>query len=215
MRLVLLGAPGSGKGTQAKLLQSRLGIAHISTGDLLRAAVAAATPLGVQVKAIMDAGELVSDDLVLALLKERLAEPDCSKGFILDGYPRNTAQADALERILHSLDLQLDAVALITVDEDLLLKRLTGRVSCSGCGAVFNRYTNPPRIVDICDACGEPLHHRSDDNEDTVRKRLMVYAQQTAPLVEYYTQRGVLKRIDGDGELKDVQQRLVTAVGAA
>jgi len=213
MRIVLLGAPGSGKGTQAKLLQSSHGIAHISTGDLLRAAVAAKTPLGVQAKAVMDAGELVSDDLVLALLQERLAQADCERGFILDGYPRNTAQAEALAKLLQRLGLALDGVVLIEVDETLLLQRLTGRLSCAGCGAVYNRYTNPPRRAEVCDACQGRLSHRSDDNEDTVRKRLVVYLQQTAPLVAHYAATGLLRRISGDGELEVVEQRLADAMG--
>jgi len=161
MRIVLLGAPGSGKGTQAKLISEKYRIPHVSTGDLLRAALAAGTPLGLQAKAAMDAGQLVSDDLVLAIIRERLKNPDAKKGFILDGFPRNIPQANALDSMLRNIAQPLDAAILMEVDFDILMQRLTGRRTCENCGAAYNVYTNPPRLEDQCDRCGGPLHHRA------------------------------------------------------
>ncbi len=206
MRIVLLGAPGSGKGTQAKLIVEKYGIPQISTGDLLRAAVAAGTELGKRAKAAMEAGELVSDDIVLGMIRERLAEPDTEKGFILDGFPRNLAQAEALDRLLDELGKPLQAALLIDVPFDALLKRLTGRLTCEKCGAVYNIYTNPPKQDGICDKCGGKLIHRADDNEETIRNRLQVYEQQTAPLIDYYERQGKLHRIDGEGEIDAIFQ---------
>lgn len=204
MRIILLGAPGSGKGTQAKLMVEHYGIPQISTGDLLRAAVAAKSELGLQAKAAMDAGELVSDEIVLGMIKERLAEDDTQQGFILDGFPRNLAQADSLDAVLSELDKPLDAALYVNVNFDILMKRLTGRISCPSCGAVFNVYTNPPQKEGICDACGGDLAQRKDDNEDTIRNRLTVYENETAPLVEHYKAQEKLFTVVGEGEISSI-----------
>lgn len=212
MRLVLLGAPGSGKGTQAKRLVERYGIPQISTGDLLREAVAAGTELGRAAKQFMDAGQLVPDEVVLGMIRERLGQPDTAKGFILDGFPRNVSQAEALDRMLEEMKQPLDLAILIDVDYDVLMQRLTGRLTCENCGAVFNIYTNPPRQDRICDFCGGKLHHRADDNEETISNRLRVYDQQTRPVIAYYEMEGKLARIDGEGEIDAIFQRIVDAI---
>ena len=212
MRVVLLGAPGSGKGTQAQRLQSEFGILQVSTGDLLRKAVADATPLGLQAKASMDAGELVSDDLVLQMIRMRLAEPDAANGFILDGYPRNEAQADALAVVLEEIGQPLDWAVLMDVDFDVLLKRLTGRRTCSLAGRVLNVYFSPQSELDACTQAGGELMRRDDDNEDTIRNRLNVYSSQTAPLIEHYGQRQQLKVVAADAEIDQVYERFKGAL---
>lgn len=212
MKLVLLGAPGSGKGTQAKLLVDKLNIPQISTGDLLRAAVEAQTPLGRQAKAIMDAGQLVPNDLVLGLIRERLNSPDCRNGFILDGFPRNLEQAEELDRLLDSLSMPIQKSILIDVDFDILMQRLTGRLTCEDCGAVYNIFTNPPTMEDECDKCGGNLHHRSDDNEETIGKRLRVYETQTQPVADYYRKQGKLSVIEGKGDIKDIFDDMLAAL---
>lgn len=204
MRIVLLGAPGSGKGTQSKLIMERYKVPQISTGDLLRAAVSAGTPLGQQAKAAMDAGELVTDDVVLGMIRERLAMPDTQRGYILDGFPRNLNQAGSLDEMLTDLGQPLDAAVLIHVDFESLMQRLTGRLTCASCGAVFNSYTHPPRQEGICDLCGGELKHRSDDNEETIGSRLKVYQAQTEPLVEHYGDKGLLHTVKGEGEIEDI-----------
>jgi adenylate kinase len=204
MRIVLLGAPGSGKGTQAKFMVEKYGIPQISTGDLLRAAVANGTEYGKQAKAVMDKGELVSDEIVLGIIKERLQDDDAKAGFILDGFPRNIAQAESLEILLAEIEQPIDSALLIDVDFDVLMKRLTGRLSCQSCGAVFNRYTSPPQKENTCDACGSELYHRADDNEETIGKRLKVYEENTAPLIDYYAERNKLRRINGMGEMQSI-----------
>lgn len=209
MRIVLLGAPGSGKGTQAKFLIEKYGIPQISTGDLLRAAVANGTEYGKQAKAVMDKGELVSDDIVLGIIKERLQDDDAKAGFILDGFPRNIAQAESLETLLAEIEQPLDTALLIDVDFDVLMKRLTGRLSCPSCGAVFNRYTSPPSKENICDVCGGELYHRDDDNEETIGKRLNVYEESTAPLVDFYAGHSKLRRINGMGEPQEITRAIV------
>jgi adenylate kinase len=208
MRLVLLGAPGSGKGTQAKSLVERYKIPQISTGDLLRNAVSAGSELGVQAKAYMDAGQLVPDSLVLSMIRERLAQPDAGMGFILDGFPRNQAQAEALDTLLEEMKQPLDLALLIDVDYDVLMQRLTGRLTCESCGAVFNIYTNPPSLDGECDVCGGDLHHRADDNEETIGNRLRVYDAQTRPLIEYYGTTSRLETINGEGDIKDIFQQM-------
>jgi adenylate kinase len=213
MRIVMLGAPGSGKGTQAKRLQRERGWPQVSTGDLLRQAVADETPLGRRAKAAMDAGELVSDDIVLGMIKERIAKPDASGGFVLDGYPRNRSQAEDLERVLGELGASLDAAALMNVDFDILMKRLTGRRTCSKTGKLLNVYFSAKAELDACLSAGGELLRRDDDNEDTIRNRLEVYRKQTAPLIDYYDERGLLRRIDAEGEMSDVYARLVGALG--
>jgi adenylate kinase len=215
MRIVLLGAPGSGKGTQAKLLIERYHIPQISTGDLLRAAVAAGTPTGKKAKAAMDAGKLVSDQIVLALIRERLRKADTKPGFILDGFPRNIPQADALDKLLRSLKKPIDLAVLIDVDFDILLKRLTGRRSCPACGAVFNVHLSPPKVAGRCDACGAQLVHRADDNEATITSRLEVFASQTRPLVDFYKAQGKLRSVKGTGDIGAIFKRMVAALEEA
>ena len=198
MNLVLLGAPGSGKGTQAQKLVADYGFAHISTGDLLRAAVKAGTPLGVEAKGYMDAGQLVPDELVLALLKERLASDDASKGFILDGYPRNTAQAETLDSELAAMSMSLDAALLIDVKPEVIVNRLSSRRTCRACG-----YTATAG-VETCPRCGGEMYQRDDDKPETISKRLDTYASQTAPLIDYFKGQGILKEVDGDRPVDDV-----------
>jgi adenylate kinase len=214
MRIVLLGAPGSGKGTQSQQLARKHGAPQVSSGDLLRDAVARRTPLGLQAKAAMDAGALVSDELVLALIRERLSRPDALRGFILDGFPRNIAQAEALAAMLEKLGQPVDAVVLMDIDSQVLLRRLTGRRSCSRCGRLFNIYTSPPTASTPCvDGTGEhDLVQRPDDNEDTIRKRLEVYAAQTQPLIEHYRSAGLLRTVDAEGDVDEVFARLEQAV---
>ncbi len=210
MRIVLLGAPGSGKGTQGKKLSERYGIPQISTGDLLRAAVAAGTPLGKQAKAVMEAGQLVSDDIVMELIRERLREPDTEPGFILDGFPRNLAQAEALDAMLAEIDKPLQVALHIDVDFDTLIQRLTGRRTCESCGQMYNIYFSPPKVDGVCDKCGGRLIQRADDNEETIRKRLEVYRSQTMPLIEYYRKQGKLRTVKGDGSIDDIFEKIVS-----
>jgi adenylate kinase len=212
MRIVLLGAPGSGKGTQAKLLVERLGVPQISTGDLLRAAVAAQSPLGLKAKAAMDAGELVSDDIVLGMIRERIAQADAKAGFILDGFPRNSAQATALDTLLAELNQDIDRAIHIQVPFDELLKRLTGRRTCTQCGALYNVYFSPPKQDGICDRCGGALMQRDDDNEQTISRRLRVYEDQTQPLIEYYERQGKLATVSGSGEVTEILRRIIEAL---
>jgi adenylate kinase len=204
MRLVLLGAPGSGKGTQAQRLRDQKGIPQVSSGDLLREAVATGTELGMRAKAAMDAGALVSDDIVLGLIRERVSRPDAADGFILDGYPRNVAQAGALDALLTEIDKPIDRVILMNVDARSLLLRLTGRRTCPVCGKVFNVYTSPSAKGERCD---NPVHvggevpqltQRADDREDVIQNRLKVYSEQTSPLIEHYRQRGLLRVVNAD-----------------
>ena len=218
MRIVLLGAPGSGKGTQSQRLVERLGIPQISTGDLLRAAVANGTELGVKAKEAMDAGRLVDDDIVLGMIRERLGEPDAQPGFILDGFPRNIVQAEALDSLLEELGKPLDSVVQMDVDYGELARRIAGRRSCSNCGRVFNLLTCPPGQAEkeTCPKTGgaHQLFQRPDDNEATVAERLKVYDEKTKPLIEFYREHGILKSIDAEGELDEVTQRLEKALGA-
>ena len=204
MRIVLLGAPGSGKGTQAKLLLEKYKIPQVSTGDLLRAAVSQGTELGKKAKAVMDRGELVPDDIVLGMIQERLAAPDARTGFILDGFPRNIPQAQALDALLARLAQPLQLSLLIDVDQEVLLKRLTGRRTCVACGQMYNVYFSPPEIAGKCDKCGSPLQQRSDDNESTIRNRLQIYEAQTAPLVAYYKAQGKLRTVRGVGSINEI-----------
>jgi adenylate kinase len=213
MRIVMLGAPGSGKGTQAQRIQKDHGLPQVSTGDLLRRAVADKTPLGLKAKKAMDAGDLVSDDIVLGMIKERIAQPDAQRGFVLDGFPRNTSQALSLDALLAELTLTLDRVVLMDVDFDILMKRLTGRRTCSTTGAVLNIYFSPPAELEACRKSGGELVQRDDDNEATIRNRLQVYEHQTAPLVDYYTKKGLLTTVDATGEVDAVYARLMSALG--
>ncbi len=212
MRIVLIGAPGSGKGTQAKKLVVKYKIPQISTGDLLRAAVAARTPLGLQAKAAMDAGQLVSDQVVLGMIEERLNDDDTQEGFILDGFPRNLPQAAALDTILNRMGRPLQSAILINVDFDLLIQRISGRRTCRLCGQMYNIYTSPPKMDGHCDLCGGTLHHRADDNEETIGNRLRVFEMQTEPMVKHYQIQGKLTSVDGSGEIDRIFVRLCKAI---
>jgi adenylate kinase len=216
MRIVLLGAPGSGKGTQAKLLVDKYKIPHISTGDILRAAVSAGSDLGKKAKAVMDAGQLVSDEIVLGLIQERMGQADAKNGFIMDGFPRNIPQAQALDAMLARLGRPLQLAVLVDVANDVLLKRITGRRTCasSKCGATYNIYFSPSKVAGKCDKCGSTLQHRSDDNEATVRNRLQVYQQQTQPLVAYYRAQGKLRTVKGVGSINEIFKSLSDIVEA-
>ena len=214
MRIVFLGAPGSGKGTQAQLLLADAGIIQVSTGDLLREAVKAGTALGRRAKAAMDAGELVSDDIVLGIIRERLSQPDAAAGFVLDGFPRNLAQAEALKSVLAGIGKPLDAVVLIDVPFDILMKRLTGRRTCSKTGKVLNVYFSPRAELDAVTAAGGELVQRADDNEETIGNRLRVYRTQTEPLVQYYREQGLLREVAGEGTTAEVYARLRAALAA-
>ena len=216
MRIVLLGAPGSGKGTQSQRLIERHGIPQISTGDLLRAAVANGTPLGLEAKKAMDRGLLVADEIVLGMFRERLAEPDAQRGFILDGFPRNLAQANALDEMLRELGKPLDAVVLMDVDRAELVLRISGRRTCADCGRVFNLFTSPSAQAqsEPCPKTGAPhrLTQRPDDNEATVAERLRVYDEKTKPLSEYYRKQGLLRTIQAQGDVDEITQRLEAAL---
>jgi len=213
MRLVLLGAPGAGKGTQAKILVEKYGIPQISTGDLLRAAVAAGTALGKEAKSYMDKGELVPDSVVLGMVEERLKQDDCKKGYILDGFPRNTKQAEALDKMLSPLNMSLTAALNVDVPFDDLMKRLTGRRTCKACGQMYNVYFNAPKKEGVCDKCGGELFQRDDDKEETIKKRLEVYNAQTAPLIDYYSKKGILKSVAGTGSIDDIFKKVCGALG--
>jgi len=210
MRIVLLGAPGSGKGTQAQRLQAKYGVPQVSSGDLLRDAVARGTELGKQAKAVMDAGQLVSDDIVLGLIRERLGRPDAANGFILDGFPRNIQQAEALNTLLADLGQPLDAVLLMEVRNETLMKRLAGRRICQKCGTVYNIHTLPDGVT-TCAKDGNELYQRPDDKEEVIGKRLEVYDQQTKPLIEHYSNIGLLRAVAGEGELDEVSERMEAA----
>ncbi|MBA3060463.1 MAG: adenylate kinase [Nitrospirae bacterium] len=204
MRLVLLGAPGAGKGTQAKMLIEKYKIPQISTGDILRKAVADGTPLGKEAKVIMDKGELVPDKIVLGLVEERVKQNDCKKGFILDGFPRNTVQAEALDKMLNAMGLPIDSALSVDVPKDDLMKRLTGRRTCKNCQQMYNVYYSTPKKDGVCDKCGGELFQRGDDKEDTIKKRLDVYDAQTAPLIDYYNKKGILKSVMGVGNIDEI-----------
>jgi adenylate kinase len=217
MRIVLLGAPGSGKGTQSQLLVKANGIPQISTGDLLRDAVAKRTELGLTAKSAMDAGKLVDDATVLGMIRERLTRPDAAKGFILDGFPRNIPQAEALSKMLAEMGTPLEAVVLLNLDLAILFKRLSGRRICESCGRVFNIYTAPAGALAHCDQCGEKhrLIQRPDDKEEVIGKRLDVYEAQTKPLISYYTAAGLLRVVDADADVNTVFKNIQKTIGAA
>ncbi len=208
MRTVLLGAPGSGKGTQGVVLSKKFNIPQISTGDLLRAAVKAGTELGKKAKSAMDAGALVSDDIVIGLIRERLSEADAQNGYILDGFPRNIPQAEALDEMLQQLGQPLQGVVLLDVPFDELMQRLTGRRTCKDCGAIYNIYLSPPKTEGHCDRCGGELFQREDDNEETIANRLKVYEEQTAPLVGYYQKQDKLHAIPGTGDIDEITNKV-------
>ncbi len=208
MRIVLLGAPGAGKGTQAKKLIEKYKIPQISTGDILRKAVSDGTPLGKEAKSYMDKGELVPDKVVIGLIEDRLKQDDTRKGYILDGFPRNTAQAETLDRMLNYLGIPLDLVLSVDVPKEDLLKRLAGRRTCKNCQQMYNVYYSPSKKDGVCDKCGCELSQRDDDKEETIRKRLDVYDAQTSPLIDYYKKEGILKSVMGVGSIDEIFNRV-------
>lgn len=205
MNIILLGPPGGGKGTQARFITEKFGIPQISTGDMLRDAVTNKTDLGLKAKEYMDAGKLVPDDLVIQIVEERLKRDDCKDGFILDGFPRTLLQAEALDKILIRMSKKIDYVINIDVPAEDIVKRLTSRRICKKCGNIYNLLSNPPKIDGKCDICGGELYQREDDKEETVRRRLQVYKEDTEPLIMYYKSKGVLKTIDGRKDIDDVK----------
>jgi adenylate kinase len=203
---MLFGAPGAGKGTQAKYLIEKFNIPQISTGDMLRAAITNGTAMGMEAKSYMDAGKLVPDSTIIGIIKERLGQADCKKGFILDGFPRTLAQAEALEELMKNMGISLDKVISLNVPDELIVGRITGRRVCSKCGASFHVEFNPSKVADICDYCGGELIIRKDDNAETVKSRLEAYHAQTAPLIAYYTDMGVMVELDGTKDVNEVTQ---------
>ena len=208
MNLIFLGPPGAGKGTQACLLSEALHVPQISTGDILRNAVRAGTPMGVRAKSFMDSGSLVPDEVVVGIVEERLQATDCSSGFILDGFPRTVAQADSLDSMLARLGKQIEHVLSLTVEDDELLTRISGRRMCENCGKGYHVIYDPPRASGICDLCGSALYQRDDDKVETMRKRLNEYYQKTAPLINYYSEKMILRPISGIGAIEDIQNRI-------
>jgi len=209
MILILLGAPGAGKGTQAQRLQDKYGIVQLSTGDMLRAAVAEGTEIGLKAKSVMERGELVSDDIMTGIISDRLDQPDCAKGAILDGFPRTEAQAEALDSMLADKNLSLDAVIEMKTDDDVLVERVTGRYTCAKCGAGYHDKFLKPAKEGVCDKCGgEEFTRRSDDTADTVKSRLQSFHNQTAPLLPYYKEKGILKQVDGMANIDEVTRQI-------
>ncbi|RKX63862.1 MAG: adenylate kinase [Thermodesulfobacteriota bacterium] len=209
MNIIFLGPPGAGKGTQAKVLVEKYGIPQISTGDMLREHVAKGTELGLKAKEYMEKGQLVPDEIILSMVKERLSQDDAQKGFILDGFPRTVAQAEALDKILEEMGKKIEYVLALIVPDEELVTRLTGRRTCKNCGMMYHIKFKPPKVEGKCDACGGELYQRPDDNEETVRNRLKVYHEQTAPLIEYYRKKGVLFEVDGNKSIEEITQQLI------
>jgi adenylate kinase len=212
MNMIFLGPPGAGKGTQAKMLSAALKIPQISTGDILRTSVRERTPMGVKAKGFMDSGALVPDEVVVGIVEERLREPDCSMGFILDGFPRTIKQADELSTMLDRLGKRIDHVVCITLDDSELLDRISGRRSCEACGKGYHVRFDPPKVSDKCDVCGGRLYLRDDDKEETVIKRLKEYSEKTEPLIDYYSKKNILARIEGTGSIDEIQKRITLSL---
>lgn len=213
MNIMLFGAPGAGKGTQAKYIIEKYGIPQISTGDILRAAVKEGTPMGLEAKACMEAGKLVSDEIIIGIIKDRLAKDDCKKGFILDGFPRTIAQAEALEVLMQEMGIKLDKVISLNVPDELIVGRVVGRRVCKDCGGSFHVEFNPPKVEGVCDFCGGELIQRKDDSAETVGKRLQEYHSQTAPLFNFYMERGILADIDGTKEIDEITKEIFNILG--
>ncbi len=214
MNIVLLGPPGAGKGTQAKRIEERYGLVQLSTGDMLRAAVASGSEIGKKAKAIMDAGQLVPDDVVIALISDRIDKPDCKKGFILDGFPRTTKQAEALDKMLAEKGLKLDHVIELEVDDDAMVERISGRFTCAKCGAGYHDRFHRPKTDGVCDKCGSTeFTRRADDKAETVKTRLAAYHAQTAPIIPYYRARGAYKSVDGMASIDGVTKALSQILG--
>ena len=212
--LVLMGLPGAGKGTQAEKIVEKYNIPHISTGDMFRAAIKEGTELGMKAKKFMDEGQLVPDEVTIGIVRERLAKPECKKGFLLDGFPRTVPQAEALDNILNEMNRSIDYVIHIDVDREILMERLTGRRICRDCGATYHLVFNPPKQANVCDKCNGELYQRDDDNEETVANRLEVNINQQQPLLDYYEKKGVLKTIDGSRKIEEVFQEVDTLIGS-
>lgn len=213
MNIMLFGAPGAGKGTQAKYIIEKYKIPQISTGDILREAVKSKTPMGLEAKSCMEAGKLVSDEIIVGIIKDRLSMEDCKKGFILDGFPRTIAQAKALEKLMDEMKISLDKVISLNVPDDLIVGRVVGRRVCKSCGASFHIEFNPSKKDDFCDFCGGILAQRKDDNEETVAKRLSEYHNQTAPLFNFYNEKGIMKEIDGTKDIKEITADIFEILG--
>lgn len=213
MNIMLFGAPGAGKGTQAKFIIDKYGIPQISTGDMLRAAISEGTEMGMEAKKFMDEGKLVPDSTIIGIIKDRLSQEDCKKGFILDGFPRTLAQAEALEELLKKLNMNLDKVISLNVPDELIVGRVVGRRVCPNCGASFHIENNPPKVEGKCDYCGSDLIIRKDDNKDTVEKRLSAYHEQTAPLFNFYSKRGVMVELDGTKEINEIAKEIFDILG--
>lgn len=214
MRVIFIGPPGAGKGTQAAKVVERWGVAHISTGDILRANVKKGTPLGLKAKEYMNAGQLVPDEVIVAMMKDRLREADCADGFILDGFPRTVPQAEALDVLMKELHLDLDSALLFQVDDDTVVERLSGRRVCRKCGAIYHVAFHPTAVEGVCDACGGEIYQREDDRESVIRQRLAVYHQQTAPLIDYYRGQSRLLEVDAAGSSDTVLAVLESTLGA-
>lgn len=213
MKLVLLGAPGAGKGTQAKKLTEKYTIPQISTGDILRKAVADGTSLGKEAKSYMDKGELVPDSVVIGLVKERIVRDDCKNGYILDGFPRNTSQAEVLDKVLADMKAPLDTALSVDVEKNDLMKRLTGRRTCKGCQQMYNVHFSPPKKERVCDKCGGELYQRDDDKEETIKNRLDIYEKSTVPLIDYYSKKGILKSVNGIGSIDEIFNNVCSVLG--
>lgn len=213
MRLLIMGVPGAGKGTQAALIKEAYNIKHISTGDMFRKAISEKTPTGIEAKSYIDQGKLVPDSVTNKLVRERLSEKDCENGFLLDGYPRNLAQAEELDKILKDLGIKLDAVINVSVDDNFLIERITGRRTCTKCGASYHVSFNKPKVEGICDECGSTLIQRPDDSEETIKNRLSVYYEKTKPVLDYYEAQNIVKNVDGIGEINEIFEKIKKELG--